>query len=502
MAKKQDVNELYNPGGTLYNIDSVLEIIDPINSNSTTTITAKNGFTITSKIEGGGFSNEQTSYIFTGTVPINKPTPIATIEIEAKTGKYITRSPYLIYKNNIKTTRASGLRAELRCDGSSINIESCAINHVGYGSHVINQSGTSRPIKIYGTPGSAFELAINENLLDAEKNEGVATGRLLFQKPNDTSILSAGNANSTTTYDYAKSMSTISGTLGSNGLYSFIQKFPSNTFQRITTAPVSSSTNLDINDVTDLKIGDRIYHSSITLKAPIFIDSISAATNRIITTSAVTIEDKDLVWFKRRRSYSIDLIPQANCIFGSKIPTSNPNYTLNQYLDPTLIIKLSTVGTALTITHISDLGGVAAATGLSAGVEHYTYYEGRAGRYPAKVNPEEFILRREFGLTYTIHAHGGGTAFTESRHPVFSEYKPYDGTGTPSKAQLDGGSDWTNTLPLSNGGTHVQMFCRGDLSTQSTTNDTYTLEIFGKIYKWGFEDVTMELDLDKILTVA
>ena len=103
MAKKQDVNELYNPGGTLYNIDSVLEIIDPINSNSTTTITAKNGFTITSKIEGGGFSNEQTSYIFTGTVPINKPTPIATIEIEAKTGKYITRSPYL--KSNFKKER-------------------------------------------------------------------------------------------------------------------------------------------------------------------------------------------------------------------------------------------------------------------------------------------------------------------------------------------------------------------------------------------------------------
>ena len=100
MAKKQDVNELYNPGGTLYNIDSVLEIIDPINSNSTTTITAKNGFTITSKIEGGGFSNEQTSYIFTGTDPINKATPIATIDIEAKTGKYITRSPYL--KSNFK----------------------------------------------------------------------------------------------------------------------------------------------------------------------------------------------------------------------------------------------------------------------------------------------------------------------------------------------------------------------------------------------------------------
>ena len=48
----------------------------------------------------------------------------------------------------------------------------------------------------------------------------------------------------------------------------------------------------------------------------------------------------------------------------------------------------------------------------------------------------------------------------------------------------------------------VAVTCWTGPADQSTTNDTYTLEIFGKIYKWGFEDVTMELDLDKILTVA
>ena len=74
---------------------------------------------------------------------------------------------------------------------------------------------------------------------------------------------------------------------------------------------------------------------------------------------------------------------------------------------------------------------------------------------------------------------------------------------TPALAQSDGGSDWSNSTFLDNGGT-VIIGTKGNiaLSTASVTNDTCELDFSFFIRRFGTKDVELELDLDKVLTVS
>lgn len=540
MAKKHSLNELYNPAGTLYNIDSVIEIISPTNSYLTTTITAKNDFTIISELQGGGFSNEQTSHIMSGTVPIDKQVSIATIEVKADVNKYITKSPYLkcnfkknlklilnsvsrthnkittynfdlVYKNNIKTTRATGLRAELNYTSTSIDTrtinDSCVIDHIaipGGNFGTISQDGGPTPIKIYGTPGAAFELAINENTIDA-------TGPI--QKHDDVSILSTENSKSTTSEKGYNSIATLTGTIGLNGVYKFPQKFPSAAIQNTrATAAVSTAKNLFVANPSNIAVGDRVYAKGIPDGTAVLVDSVDTTTRRVVTDTNITVAEQDVIVFKRKRSYSLDFIPNTTCTFGPNISTSDPSYRMTQYIDPTLTIKLSTAGTAMTVTHATTTAGdlqggdpTPVATGLAAGAEHYTYYQGKAGGYPL-IRTYAFrkgLTRKYFNLTYIVYAQAGGTAFSASRTPIYSFEKAINlNDGVPSSAPVDSSSDFTNTLLGRNGGTSIQIYTDAALSTNVDTNDTYTLSLKGEIRRWGVEDVTIELDLDRILTVS
>ena len=509
---------IYNKRGVAQGVPFIFKMTSKAVNTGTETVTINSDYTLVKEIKGSGFAKEQTDYIMSGTVAFNKATTIATLKIETTENYYFPSSPYLEtkFRNNIKllltkidknsdrtnrnitaytfsviyqskeaTTRPSGLFAELKYNSRPVTVRTPTIHHISFGPTTIPEGGAFRPIKVIGTPSATFGIAINENFLDA-------TGTI--NKHNDTSILSTSNANSTVTYNYGKTMNVIKETLDSTGMFKFNQRFPQSVFHKRVNGAVSASSTINLDDVEDLAVGDSFkiggsanslgYESSGLSR--ITIQSIDTTNKRVVVKTPVTIADNSWVYFTRKRSYSIDVIPDLTSTFSNKIPTVDPTYRLNQYVKTLVRFQLFTAGTTFTITQLNDVD-----TSLSAGAEHYHYLTGIANRN--RLVP--------FSLKYKLVAASDG--FNTIRHPIFNSFVAHDGTGTSSAAQSNGGSDWTNSVFSTNGGTHiVSQGAKYTLSTASVTNDTCHLLFRGWIRKFGTEDVDLKLDLDKVLTVS
>ena len=94
-----------------------INIVDNINSNSgVVTVDQKSPYRLTSSTEFGGFKGEQKIYNIKGSTSSKSRITIATIRIDANSGKRFIKSPSLNSKNNIKlilnsvdkTTSSSG----------------------------------------------------------------------------------------------------------------------------------------------------------------------------------------------------------------------------------------------------------------------------------------------------------------------------------------------------------------------------------------------------------
>jgi len=508
--------EIYNKSGTSHSVPFVFKITSSVTNTGTETISVEDDYTLVKETKGGGFTTEQVDYIISGTISFNEATTIGTLKIEALSNYFFPTSPYLetkfsnnikllltkvekdstrtnkniniytfsiIYQNKERTTRSSGLTAKLKYDSKAINARTCAIHNVSFGSATIPISGDNRPIKIQGTPNATFGIAVNENVIDA-------TGPI--HKHNDTSILSSSNTNATTTYNYGKTINIIKGTTNTNGIFEFNQKFPSSNFYKQLTAAASSSRDIVLDDVDNLAVGDTLHVNDNTkfgygaTFTRYTINTITTATKTVRLSSTITLANKTRVNFSRKKSYSIDIIPDLTCALGSTMPTTDPTYRLTQYNKTVVRFELFTSGTAFTITQLNDVD-----TDLSAGEEHHYYYAGEANRnIVAKID-----------LNYKLVAASGG--FTTIRYPIFNSFIGYDASGRAEAAQTDGGSDWTNSVFRENGGTEI--FSNGakyTLSTASSSNDTCHLHFTGYIKRFGDKDVNLKLDLDKILNVS
>ena len=510
---------IYNKSGAPFSGTFVFKLTSKVTNTGTETVTVGSDYTLSKQTKGGGFAEEQVDYVISGSVPLGKAVTVATLKVEALSNYYFDKSPYLetkfrnnikllltkiekdtsrttknittytfsiIYQNKNSVTRPDELSAELKYNSKAANVKSATIHHISFGSTTIPLGGANRPIKVVGTPGATFGIAINENFIDA-------TGPI--HKHNDTSILSTGNANSTAIYNYGKTINILEKTIDSTGVFKFNQKFPSIVLHKRVNGAVSGSANVVLEDVDDLKVGDAFFiadkdylgwdnSGNINRYA---IDSITTATKTVALTRIVTIADNARVSFSRQKSYSIDIIPDLTSTLGSRVSTSDPTYRLNQYLRPIIRFTAFTAGSTFTIRKLNDV-----ATSLSAGAEHYYYLTGEANK----------IVLTQFDLKYELHA-AGSDAFTAIRHPIFSSFVANDGTGTPSAAQSNKGSDWTNSVFSTNGGTDiVSPGATYTLSQETVANDTCVLHFKGYIRRFGTENVDLRLDLDKILTVS
>ena len=552
MAKRYIVNRRQRSS-----IPFVFQINSLAYNGGTETLTAKPGYTLKSQIIGGGFSTEYTNYIISGNGVFNKAVAVATLEIKAGDKKYISKSPYLSgnYSDNIKlvlkkidkdlTGVTNKQRNSYTFDVYYINKEVTQLSdglvcdlvyscqQTGYRDNIIDFIKTgfegtgqyiypdrnSGTIKIVGKPGSSFAIDVSEHLLDVELEEdgSTPTGRVIYNKDDNTSILSSELQNHTLNL-YGKSRKVLKDIIPQSGVYYFHQEYPTYVLITNLDGAVSNSTHLNLANSTDnLKAGDSVFVQGYRDRCKV----VSASAKAVTLDKNFTAPDGARVKVMRDRKYSVEILPDLSSTLGPDIPASN-QIELVHFKDILVTFKTSTAGTAFTITHerlsiytLQDSEGTAysgygsatqdkallyketdfSATGFSAGDDHTNVVPTTASK----------INGRAINVGYSIKLLAVSGGFTTTREPVFSNIVPNSLTkpGTPSTPQADGGSDWTNTIPSQNGGTLIDMYgSRVVVSTASSANDTCTIDFSFSIERGGSKDVVLELDLDKILTIT
>ena len=266
-----------------------------------------------------------------------------------------------------------------------------------------------------------------------------------------------------------------------------MQKFPSNIVKRTRIdGAKSAQTVIDFDNIKELKVGDRMTASGIHKAYPTKL-TVKTSNTRATFDRSMTVADEADVFFKRTRFYSIDLIPDLCSPFSSSIPTTDPTYRLYQYDHVILTMKHSIAGTNYTITHNNS-----ATTSLSAGDELEIEYSGKplsSNMSSKKTNlgMSSFLNKKIQKVSILLDLVDAGHNFTAIKTPTFN-------TKTQKR------SDWTNSVPDENGGTRLRLSRFSHNLT--TASNTVTLTYYFEILKLGTKDVTMELDLDSILTIT
>ena len=458
------------------------------------------------------------SFTIKGPCFLRKSKSIAQIKITAPEGKYFSSKPYLktssssniklkfksqtkaldtnskptlttyycfeiIYKTRHKNILENNTNAELVFKVDTIPTVATEIRRVEFGNVYLKDTGELREITIYGTPNAIFGIAINESFEETETFEGETVST--FSKINDVSILTP-RSNNTTTYNYGQEIKVLTGTIGSSGKYSFLQKFPSNVVNRtLVDGAKSSQTVIDFVDITNQKVGDRLYGKGIHKTYPTKL-TVKTSSTRSTFNRAMTVADKAEFFFKRNRFYSIDLIPELCSTLSSSVPTSETTYRLYQYLDPIITMKHSIAGSNYTITHNNSI-----TTALGAGAELELEYTGKSFSKNVLKNRNnsgmaDYLGKRIQKVSMLLDLVDGGHTFS--------------GVTTPSFSNIDQAkSNWTNSVSSDNGGTEISVW---GFTNSATGSNTITLTYYFEIKKLGIKDVTMELDLDSILTIA
>ena len=427
-------------------------------------------------------------------------------------GVYFTSYTYdLLFTSNGQHPSSKALNVNIKYITKAIPTISAEIYDINFGGRILSSSGETRSIKVVGTKGAVFGLAINENvesLITLSDGDVTTSDEIIekIDKVNDVSILPTSRYK--TNYNYGKKIPIIRGTIPPNGVYEFSQSFPSVTVKATKvngSMAASGATKIIFDNLTGVKVGDRIYSAGIpmtTVSKVVTLNPDNNNVNECTLDTSVTLDDNTAVEFKRARSYSIDIIPSLTSTLGSKIPTTDPEYRLHQYLDTTLTITHSISGTDLTITKFNDV-----ATDLARGAEHILTYSGRAGTINTgddDISPPEYSSTKKFSVKLEIScapASGPAHTFTAKKTPIFSskERKTYPRKSDGSDNTNAVVSNWTNSIAKYNGGTAISITgIRFTAIGSATINLFYNVEIL----KWGTRNVDMELDLDTILTNA
>ena len=509
------------------------DLISNSSNSATETITATSDATIVREVLNSGFSGnkynyvkgEKTIYKISGKFKKNKPTTVAKIKIEANDGMFLPSYTYLnsysklkhlnvnsedfikliltnteetnnnitsleydLVYNNIKTVkRVDGLSANLNHKAISIPTRTNCLGQISVGGTIIADSGGAKLIKISGIPGSTFAINVDENIYDLESESYSEDGTKarVRQQVLDKSILDSSISTSRVD-EYGNTKNIIEGVIDSSGSYSFTQKFPSSIVKKTKINGARDGvSSLILDDITGIKVGDRVIirkthsHAGIPdTNAVTTVSSLTPATNTIGVSSSVTAADNAGVVFKRRRTYSLNLIKDL-----SSTPCANTttDFVFEQRLDPLLTLKVSTAGSAYKIN------------GGGMGVASTSTYLGKAYK---TANSLKANRRHEqiYDITYSLT--NATSNFATVTSPIFNTHKDavYDSDGNHIE-----GSHWSNSIPNENGGTKVNI---QTVSVSAVGSTSLTIKVRLVVIKWGSKDVTMELNLDKILTLT
>ena len=205
---------------------------------------------------------------------------------------------------------------------------------------------------------------------------------------------------------------------------------------------------------------------------------------QVTVDTSTTLADNSDVMFKRRRVYSIDIIPELTDELSSNIPSRDPEYRLSQTLDSTITLRASTASSNI---NINSGGG---------GVDYDLVYSG----VPSRNN---YSSNKWVKVTLSIATQDSKIFTAATKTPRFSRVNP-------------GASDWsiksiiTDATAFSGSDGDVVNERSRNLNfeinnikrTISDDTNTCTITYNFKINKFGANDTIIDLDLDSILTTA
>lgn len=361
-------------------------------------------------------------------------------------GRALTYYFYLVYKGGKREwSIANRMKLKIATSLSAIPTEKREITHINVPTKDFGSMGGVLPISVYGTPGSRFWFTCT-------------------RKSDGSSLLETGDETYINPYTGAV-IPMFFGTVGDNGVTNCAVTIPSIVVSSTTlTNSTSGAKGLQVAETDGVMIDDRLFHKQISRYVPVKIDVIGGRTS-LTTDVNVTLDNHTRLNFGRNDEYHIVFhakqveTDRLITTWGTNIPTTQPTYTIKQYIEPTLVLK-ATESEAWTLT-AADINII-----------------GKAGRV---VNAKSG-LRRHYKIRYTA-SHGSN--FTVVRNPVFS-------------AEDQTASDWTNSVPGDNGGTSV-LIQNAKITGTGTQALVITADVY--IYRWGYSDVTMTLNLNSLINV-
>ena len=402
--------------------------------------------------------------------------------IEYKTKKYIFNDPIkdsIIDPSYVQENISDlmGPREHLR--------KSKTINKVTYGTPIMSASGEERVIKIYGSPGAKFKIAVNENQIDGYDS----FGKYITHAHNDESILSSNHqnkilsANSYIETPYAKDMPVLEDIIDRTGVYSFRQKFPSTTVHRAKlTTGTSAGKAVVVNSTVGIKKYDRLYTPQLSKDTIRKVDVVDTTNTTNFTLDLnTTIADNSNVFFKRTRLYSIHVFCSR---YDINLPSRNPQYRLVQLLDTSISLRATTANSNITIN------------GGGGGVDVEAVYSGEANSRFNKVINVSLLLATGDSKTF----------LTTTKIPRFSKVNSsYSHWSIKSvvneNATAYGGTnnnEITNPKKTSRGDFNINNIKRTIAGDSNTCTITYDLTIS----RFPTKDIIIDLDLDSIISLS
>ena len=498
-----------------------VSLVDTENSGDIVVVGVRNTRT-RKRTTRGGFSDQKDTYSVTGYVPKGSSTKIATVRISAGSNKYFKKIPTLSYSGNsrltlvprkgksgtIKTTFDAGkayaaatritayvfdliysstepssysnpVIGNLNFNDISVPSRTESINSVQFGESNISIHGGTRDITVTGTPGTTFNI----NILNSDEN----------------SILT--NTNSTFVDRRGKTIPDLRKTINSTGSFSFKQKFPKIPLVVRTaingSMAASGATRIIFDDLTGVEVGDLLFMAAIPATTTVKVVTLNPTggnANECDVSDSVTAADDSVAIFRRPTSYSLNIGPSSS--FGAAMPTTDPTYTITQLANIKLTIKAS-VGTNTNITHFNGV-----ATSFSDGDDHTITFTGPANKTSSQLKNNSNIKKK---VSFTYLLNGKGTNSFSGRSPFFSKTSAFVKAGEPNastSSHFGGGSDWTNTIPADNGGTDIDIvgITKTLAADGGTANGLCTIKFDLIINRWGSQDLTIDLDIDRVLT--
>lgn len=466
-----------------------------------------------------------------GKVTTNKWSKVGLLRAKAPADKYFTSVPYLNSKkdNNVKlrvkTKKAIPnslnnnvlineyvFEISFRTDSTTDNTnriyrlvydveavrrteEHKGIYRVKFGSDLVQMDGETRDITVYGAPNSIFGIAVNEIFKETEDHTQHSVDR--FSQSRETSILKLPNSHAIHTF--GKKMPILKAKIGRDGKYTFNQRFPSSIVRKTVSTNTGTLTNQSFIDLASgklLKAGDSVKCQGIKFTDLTRVTAdVALNSDRIgISPNIASLPPKASVSITRERFYAIHIIPPGEGMdqygnqdteYADVVSSANIYNRLRQ--DDR---KKLTLSHSITTNTITSNNGVS--SGKSAGQTFSVGFSGTSrgstSVYSESTNKggSDWNGQQLKKMELLITLADAADRITAVKTPIMNHRNQEK-------------SDWTNSLPLQNGRTMVEIskFTHSALNT----GHTITLTWYYRIRSVGFKDVEMTLNLDNILTI-